>query len=78
MKDITKKDVELLVDLLDGTVKMNDADRKSLVYDMRMAILRNRWDGESFAGSELCELKKQIDELEDENTELKEKIDDLQ
>lgn len=77
MKDITKKDVELLVDLLDGTVKMNDADRKSLVYDMRMAILRNRWDNESFAGGEIAELRKQIDELEDENTELKEQIDDL-
>lgn len=77
MKAITKDDVEQLVDLLDGARKLSEADLKSFLYDMRMGILKDQWDADSFNGARYAELKERIEELEDENTELQEEIDDL-
>lgn len=77
MKAITKDDVEQLVDLLDGTRKLSEADLKSFIYDMRMGILKDQWDADSFHGEKYNELRERIEELEDENTELQEEIDDL-
>ena len=77
MRSITKDDVEQMLDLLEGTRKLSEADLKSFIYDMRMGILKDRWDEDSFHGEKYDELRERIEELEDENTELKEEIDDL-
>ena len=77
MTAINKEHVEQMLDLLDGTRKLSEADLRSFVYDMRMAILKDRWDADSFNGAEYNKLKERIEELEDENTELQEEIDDL-
>ena len=78
MKYITKDDVEQMIDLLEGNRKLSEADLKSFIYDMRMGILKDRWDEDSFHGEKYNELRERIEELEDENTELQERIDDLQ
>ena len=77
MTAINKEHVEQMLDLLDGTRKLSEADLRSFVYDMRMAILKDQWDADSFNGAEYNELKKRIEELEDENDSLQEEIDDL-
>ena len=77
MTAINKEHVEQMLDLLDGTRKLSEADLRSFVYDMRMAILKDQWDVDSFNGAEYNKLKERIEELEDENTELQEEIDDL-
>lgn len=77
MKYITKDDVEQMIDLLEGTRKLSNKDLDSFIYDMRVAILKDQWDEDSFHGEKYDELRERIEELEDENTELQEEIDDL-
>lgn len=77
MITLKKEHVEKALDLLDGTLKLPDKEVRDFVYDMRVALLKDTIDGQDFAEDEINDLKREIRKLEDENTELKEEIDDL-
>lgn len=77
MITLKKEHVEKALDLLDGTLKLSDKEVRDFVYDMRVALLKDTIDGQDFAEDEINDLKREVRKLEDENTELKEEIDDL-
>lgn len=78
MITLQKMHIEQALDLLDGTLKMSDEDLQWFVYDMRIALLKDQIDGEEFAQETIEGLKKDIERLEDENDELRDKIYDME